>query len=800
MTVLYIQLFFILFSSIIIFPSASPMKPKNNFAFSHPLLLLLLLLLLLSFTCFSPTFCVANDTITSEIFIKDPASLISSSSSFQLGFFAPPNSTSRYVGIWYNNIPSQTIVWVANRENPLKDASGIFTISKDGNLVVLDGDDTVLWSSNVSSSSKTNTSARILDSGNLVLEDNASGKILWESFKHPSDKFLPSMKFMTNTRTKEMIKLTSWNTPSNPSTGNFSVALEVVSLPEAVIWNNDDNVYWRSGPWNGQSFIGIPEMDCVYLSGFNLVIQNQEYTFSVPQNYSVEEFGSLFLTSQGNFVQSYWNPQERNWNFNWIAIQTVCLKGFQPKNEVEWNQGNWSDGCVRRTPLKCINSSAEGDGFLTVERVKLPYFVQWSDLGLTEDDCKQECLNNCSCNAYAYENGIRCMLWSKSDLIDIQKFESGGAALYIRLSYAELDDTSMWKYTTRTSDDERKGILELLKEDDMNHTIKDDIKHEDLPSYDYEELAIATNNFDTNNKLGKGGFGSVYKGKLLNGQEIAVKKLARTSLQGYEEFKNEVRLISKLQHRNLVRLFGYCMEREQQMLIYEYMPNLSLDNLIFGSSKHELLNWRQRFNIIDGIARGLLYLHRDSRVKIIHRDLKASNILLDQDLDPKISDFGMARILFGNEIQATQRAAGTYGYMSPEYAMEGLFSENGRKNTGFYRHEQALSLLEFAWKLWMEDNLIPLIEEAIYELCYQQEILRCIQVGLLCVQRFVNDRPNISTIISMLNSEILDLPSPKEPGFIGNGRPCESNSTESSQQNLNKDSVNNVTLTTIVGR
>uniref|UniRef100_A0A0A0LXA0 Bulb-type lectin domain-containing protein n=1 Tax=Cucumis sativus TaxID=3659 RepID=A0A0A0LXA0_CUCSA len=538
------------------------MKPKNIFPFSY-----LLFLLLLSFTCFSPTFCLANDTITSEIFIKDPASLISSSSSFQLGFFTPPNSTTRYVGIWYINIPSHTIVWVANRENPLKDASGIFTISMDGNLVVLDGDHTVLWSSNVSASSKTNTSARILDSGNLVLEDNASGNILWESFKHPSDKFLPTMKFITNTRTKEMIKLTSWNTSSNPSTGNFSVALEVVSIPEAVIWNNNDNVHWRSGPWNGQSFIGIPEMDSVYLSGFNLVIQNQEYTFSVPQNYSVEEFGFLFLTSQGNFVQLYWNPQERDWNFNWIAIKTECdyygtcgafgicdpkaspicscLKGFKPKNENEWNQGNWGAGCVRRTPFKCINNSAEGDGFLTVERVKLPYFVQWSDLGFTEDDCKQECLNNCSCNAYAYENGIRCMLWSKSDLIDIQKFESGGATLYIRLPYAELDNTNngkdkkwisvaiavpvtfviliiivisfWWKYTTRrkklktTSDDEGKGILDLPKEDDMNNMIEDDIKHEDLPSYGYEELAIATNNFDTNNKLGKGGFGSVYK-------------------------------------------------------------------------------------------------------------------------------------------------------------------------------------------------------------------------------------------------------------------------------------------------
>ncbi|XP_038895671.1 G-type lectin S-receptor-like serine/threonine-protein kinase SD1-13 isoform X2 [Benincasa hispida] len=366
------------------------------------------------------------------------------------------------------------------------------------------------------------------------------------------------------------------------------------------------------------------------------------------------------------------------------------------------------------------------------------------------------------------------------------------------------------KIITTMTNKKGKKILKLTREDDM---IEDDIKLEELPLYDFEKLAIATNNFDINNKLGQGGFGLVYKGNLLNGQEIAIKRLSRASNQGYEEFINEVRVISKLQHRNLVRLYGCCIEGEEKILIYEYMPNLSLDAFIFGSAKQELLDWRKRFNIIDGIARGLLYLHRDSRLKIIHRDLKASNILLDKDLNPKISDFGMARIFCGNEAQAnTLRVVGTYGYMSPEYAMQGQFSEksdvfsfgvllleiiSGRRNTEFYHHEEAISLLGFAWKLWMEDNLITMIEPTIYESCYQQEILRCIEVGLLCVQEFVNDRPNISTIISMLNGAIVDLPSPKEPGFVG--RPYEKN-IDSSQQNLDKYSINSVTFTTIIAR
>ncbi|PIM98255.1 Non-specific serine/threonine protein kinase [Handroanthus impetiginosus] len=218
-------------------------------------------------------------------------------------------------------------------------------------------------------------------------------------------------------------------------------------------------------------------------------------------------------------------------------------------------------------------------------------------------------------------------------------------------------------------------------------------------------LANATYQFHDNNLIGKGGFGPVYKGKLTNGKEIAIKRLSASSGQGMEEFMNEVILISKLQHKNLVRLHGCCVEKEEKMLIYEYMPNKSLDVCLFDPTQpfRNILDWTKRFGIIKGIGRGLLYLHKDSRLKIIHRDLKPSNILLDEDWNPKISDFGMASIFGGNHDHAnTARVMGTYGYMAPEYAMEGRFSEKsdvysfgvlileivkGKKNAHYYNHE-----------------------------------------------------------------------------------------------------------------
>ncbi|XP_061357317.1 cysteine-rich receptor-like protein kinase 43 [Gastrolobium bilobum] len=300
--------------------------------------------------------------------------------------------------------------------------------------------------------------------------------------------------------------------------------------------------------------------------------------------------------------------------------------------------------------------------------------------------------------------------------------------------------------------------------------------------FSYETLVAATKNFHSLNKLGEGGFGPVYKGKLNDGREIAVKKLSHSSNQGKTQFTNEAKLLSRVQHRNVVNLFGYCTHGSEKLLVYEYVPRESLDKLLFRSNKREQLDWKRRFDIITGVARGLLYLHEDSHNCIIHRDIKASNILLDDKWVPKIADFGLARLFPEDQTHVNTRVAGTNGYMAPEYLMHGHLSVkadvfsygvlvleliSGHRNSSFDLDVNARNLLDWAYKLYKKGRGLEIVDPTLASSVVTEQVEMCIQLGLLCTQGDLQLRPTMGRVVVMLSKKPGHMEEPTRPGLPG---------------------------------
>ncbi|XP_028758695.1 probable LRR receptor-like serine/threonine-protein kinase At1g53430 [Neltuma alba] len=293
--------------------------------------------------------------------------------------------------------------------------------------------------------------------------------------------------------------------------------------------------------------------------------------------------------------------------------------------------------------------------------------------------------------------------------------------------------------------------------------------------FSLKQIKDATNNFALENKIGEGGFGPVHKvnwlqGILSNGVVIAVKQLSSKSKQGNREFVNEIGMISALQHPNLVKLYGCCVEENQLLLIYEYMENNSLARALFGGQGQKIhLDWPTRMKICVGIARGLAYLHEESRLKIVHRDIKATNVLLDKDLNAKISDFGLAKLDEDENTHISTRIAGTIGYIAPEYAMRGHLTEkadvysfgvvaleivSGKSNTSYRPKEEFVYLLDWAYVLQEQGNLLELVDPSLGSSYSLQEVTRMLELALLCTNPSPTLRPSMSSVVDMLEGKL----------------------------------------------
>ncbi|XP_071698920.1 G-type lectin S-receptor-like serine/threonine-protein kinase At4g27290 [Rutidosis leptorrhynchoides] len=782
---------------------------------------------------------MAVDTLTINRTLKDGETIVSANDFFELGFFSPGNITqNRYLGIWYKRPATEPVIWVANRETPISNRSGELTLNLVGLLELHDSTtNRTIWSSDLTRNTR-NAVAQLLDNSNFVIFDSqhGPGNYIWQSFDYPTDTIMPDMLFGWNIERGVVTNYTSWKSDEDPSQGQYTVYMDFNGLPQ-IFQNIGDDIQYRAGSWNGLQYSGSTnnQPNLIYRNWFTYD-ENEISAVFVLQNKSV--LTRVTLSPQGHMEQWYWVNRSQGWfvyaplikdSCDRYALCGVygscdieqspncgCLSGFTPKRPDQWDIADWSSGCERKIALDC----GVGEGFRRYSFMKIPDTRRaWFDRNMTLQNCKVKCTNECNCTAYAtldIKLGSGCVLWY-GELIDMRILPNNGQDIFIRISAKELEQDKIGSQSKKKvraiAIPVALGlitavgicILIIIKKKTARDVVTNVF---DLPLFSFSLLLTATNNFSEENKLGEGGFGPVYKGFLEDGQEVAVKRLSRCSNQGVEEFKNEILFISKLQHRNLVKILGYCIEGEERILVYEYMPNKGLDLYIY-KDRSKKLDWPQLFHIINGIARGLLYLHQDSQLRIIHRDLKAANILLDHEMNPKISDFGTARTFIEDNAKTkTKHLVGTYGYMSPEYAGNGIISiksdifsfgvilleaVSGMKNRGFCHEAHSQNLLGHAWKLYKEGKVLELFNVSTLQSNQISEVLRSIQVGLLCVQHNPDDRPNMSEVIAMLSGKSR-LAEPKQPGFFIE------QSCESSTAVVTPSTNNDVTFTILEAR
>ncbi|KAI7756385.1 hypothetical protein M8C21_004490, partial [Ambrosia artemisiifolia] len=476
----------------------------------------------------------------------------------------PANSSLRYVGIWYYQIPGQTIIWVANRDTPVSGNSGVFGIQNNGSLSLSDQNGTIYWSSDGFPLAG-NLTAMLVDTGNLILStvENAGDdqNALWQSSEHPTDTYIPNMRVYLNITRGDSVSYVSWRTSNDPSRGNYSMEVDPRGSPQIISWDNSRRRIWRSGQWNQQIFTGVPEMRSIFLSGFTIVPVDDDVMYIIFSNPNSTLLMRFMVNSNGKLEQLTWDEGRMQWNtaFSWPSTpcqeyntcgsygicnlrntpsMCSCMQGFEL---------NSTNQCTRRTPLECGVNSSTNDGFLKRDGLKLPDISTNNLDARSQDECEDVCSNNCSCNAYAFVSGIGCLTWG-GDLIDIVKFDEGGETIFIRLAASELGGgkTSrtaviaisvtgivvfgliawlIWIYRQNI-----KGVSNLWRQkktlpqhfhgpnsqdSSAGTTGSADLLVEGKPYegtlFSLIALETATDGFANINKLGQGGFGPVHK-------------------------------------------------------------------------------------------------------------------------------------------------------------------------------------------------------------------------------------------------------------------------------------------------
>ncbi|KAL6496797.1 hypothetical protein OROHE_027279 [Orobanche hederae] len=758
----------------------------------------------------------ANTTVTSD------------NNAFELGFFSPDDEDKWYLGIWYASIPIPTYVWVANRENPIKNLlSSRAEITGNGKLAVVDQESrTLLWETN---NVEKASDLRLLEQGNLVLL-SSDGGVVWQSFDFPTDTWLPGM----NLTAGQSRRLTSWRSSFDPSPGRYSLRLNPPDYGEIALFYSNSSVgmntmytYWTTGNWSGNAFAGVPEMTIPYIYKFDFVdpftpMATFGYT-EVPLEIGIKPPLTRFvLDHTGQIKQFTWSQQSGGWSMFWSQPENVCrvyglcgnlglcngnpfspcqcLSGFSPLNGVSWSKDDFSEGCWRNGGEACGdgNDKFEEIGTVSHERTTVISFSG------SRSECESVCLKNCSCiGLYHNAKNYLCknLYGSLLNLRNVSSYSTIQDKLYLRVRTISASK----KYKTNIIFligtgcficmilsigiiiklyMRRRNVRRRRNDDDDDNNV---IQVTNLKIFSYKELHTATKGFSM--KLGHGGFGAVFQGVLTDSSIVAVKRLERPG-GGEKEFRAEVCTIGNIQHVNLVRLRGFCSENSHRLLVYDFMPNGALSMYLKPNGPN--LSWDIRFRAAVGTARGISYLHEECRSCIIHCDIKPENILLDENFSAKVSDFGLAKLIGRDFSRVLATMRGTWGYVAPEwisgvaittkadvysYGMTVLELMGGRRNVEGppSAHRDEILERETTEQKWffppwaarriIEGNIGEVVDGRLRGVYDEVEAARLGLVAVWCIQDDESVRPTMGMVVKMLEG-VVEVAVPPPPKLL----------------------------------
>ncbi|XP_018720682.2 G-type lectin S-receptor-like serine/threonine-protein kinase SD2-5 [Eucalyptus grandis] len=730
---------------------------------------------------------------------------------YSCGFYCKGNCTSYlfavliFPAVLFERGPGEgpRVVWSANRNNPIK-IGATLELTPEGDLVLKDADGTVAWSTNTSA--KSVVGLNLTDLGNLVLFDKDNATV-WQSFDHPTDSLVLGQKLRHGQRLTQSNSETNWTIDDMIT---FSVNSDGLS---AQVETNPPQIYFNYKLDFGNTSIKISYVEFVNgsLSWFSNSTSSGTF-FSIPSAPTTQH---MTLGSDGHLkVYKYGRVEVADLFELFVgdcAYPTVCgqygicsngqcscpassggTSYFQP---VDARQPQL--GCFENGPLSCGASQQQS----LLEQENIAYFSLTPNLEhIDVSSCKEACAKNCSCKAaiFRYEsnrtNGSCYLPTQVFSLMNIDLATSPyNSTAFLKVQnltneapYTPVDNPMSNEAPYTPVDNPMSNRLPVILGSSLGALFammilivaivlfvqkRDDNQAEEdyldnvpgMPTrFAYDDLKTITNGFDR--KLGEGGFGSVFEGTLRDGTKVAVKRLDGFG-QVKKSFLAEVETIGSIHHVNLVRLMGFCAEKSHRLLIYEYMSNGSLDRWIFHKSNECVLDWQQRKKIILDIAKGLNYLHEDCRQKIVHLDIKPQNILLDENFNAKVADFGLSKLIDKDQSQIVTTMRGTPGYLAPEWLSAAITEKVdvysfgvvileilcGRKIFDRSLDEEDMYLLSLFKRKAEEERLLDIVDKSSDDMQLNgSNAMNMMRIAAWCLQGDYIKRPPMSMVIKAL--------------------------------------------------